>query len=166
LAIVVKLNERSEYDVLSVESKRDSEATVSMTLPSPSRAVAHNTPRPSALLGLSNELLFKIAGKTAEGDGRGVNLNLRLVSKQMKLIADDQMSSKQFVVTNGQTLQASGHSPTDMLYLAGRQDRRDFVVTNGQTLQASGHNPTDMSYLAGKPENERNAVLQQIDHPN
>jgi hypothetical protein len=164
LAIEAKLNESSEYDVLSVEYKRDSKATVSMTLPSPSRTVAHNTPRPSALLGLSNELLFKIAGETAEDGGKGLNFNLRLVSKDMKIIADDQMSPEQrFITENRQTLETSGHKRRAVLSLAGEsKDIQNFVVTHGKTLQASEHKPYDMWTLASRSEDIQNFVVRHV----
>ena len=106
LAIKAKLNERSEYDVLSVGFRRGSEAPVSMTLPAPSTAAVRTARPPSALLGLPNELLMQIAGGTGPS-GEGVNISLRRVNRQMKDIADDQMATQQrFVVENGQTLQA------------------------------------------------------------
>ncbi|TPG84923.1 hypothetical protein EAH72_35030, partial [Pseudomonas caspiana] len=114
----------------------------------------------AALHKLPDELLLQIAGLTGP-DGEGVDLNLRSVSKQMKVIADDQLSPKQrFLMENGPTLHAAGHSATDMLYLAGRpEDRQNFVVTHGQTLHAAGHSATDMLYLAGRPEDRQNFVL-------
>ncbi|MGF6284971.1 hypothetical protein ABH912_005483 [Pseudomonas sp. BT76 TE3572] len=50
LVIRAKLNERSEYDVLGVGFRRGSEAPASMTLPSPSAAMARTARQPSTLL--------------------------------------------------------------------------------------------------------------------
>ncbi|NJP03640.1 hypothetical protein HBH25_22750 [Pseudomonas sp. hsmgli-8] len=160
LVIKARLNDQSKYDVLSVGFRRGSGAPVSMTLPAPSTAAARNARPPSALLGLPNELLLQIAGGTGKRSD-GVNLSLRQVSKQMKVIADDQLSPRQrFVIENGQALQAVGHTGKDMRFLAAKpEDQRNFVLTHGQALQAVGHTGQDMLFLAAKPEDQRNFVL-------
>ncbi|WP_194483512.1 hypothetical protein [Pseudomonas asuensis] len=142
LVIKTKLNERLEDDVLSVGFRRGSEAPVSMTLPRPSTAVVGTARHPSALLGLPNELLLQIAGSTAR-QSEGINLSLRRVSKHMKLIADDQMSSRQrFLTEHAQTLSASGYgraSMEDLLHLSPAQ--QNFALTNGPRLHATaGYN--------------------------
>ncbi|TPG90008.1 hypothetical protein EAH72_30740 [Pseudomonas caspiana] len=139
LVIKAKLNERSEYDVLSVGFRRGSQTPVSMTLPSPSTAVA-GTARPrSALLNLPNELLLKIAGSTRT-HGEGVNLSLRRVSKQMKVIADDQLSPKQrFLVENAPTLHATAGYDGNAISVLARLTpaQQSFALTNGPTLHAT-----------------------------
>ncbi|TPG87756.1 F-box domain-containing protein [Pseudomonas caspiana] len=62
LVIKAKVNERSEYDVLSVGFRRGSEGPISMTLPGPSAAGAGRVQRPSALMDLPNELKQHIVG--------------------------------------------------------------------------------------------------------
>ena len=163
LVIKAKLNERSEYDILSVGFKRGSEEPVSMTLPRPSTAVTPTARHPSALLGLPNELLLQIAGSTGTR-GEGVNLSLRRVNPQMKAIADDQLSPKQrFLVENGQKLHAVGYDSKAMTALAARPAaERDFVLANGQQLHAAGYNyGFKMNALAARPD-QRNAFLRQI----
>ncbi|MFC6478721.1 hypothetical protein ACFQDN_22405 [Pseudomonas asuensis] len=148
--IKAKLNERSEYDVLSVGLRRASETPVSMTLPRPSTVVASTARHPSALLGLPNELLMHIAGSTGK-QSEGINLSWRRVSKHMKVIADDQMSSRQrFLTEYAQTLSASGYGRTsvqDLLDLNPTQ--QSFALTNGPTLRATaGYNGFTINDLA------------------
>ncbi|MFC6478836.1 hypothetical protein ACFQDN_23185 [Pseudomonas asuensis] len=94
LVIKAKWNDPSGYDLLSVGFRRGTEKPISMTLPKPNAAVVSKVQHPSALMKLPNELLLQIGGGTANR-GEGVNLGLRSVNKQMKVIANDQMSAKQ-----------------------------------------------------------------------
>ncbi|WP_223538130.1 hypothetical protein [Pseudomonas sp. GL-B-16] len=161
LLIQAKLNERSEYDVLSVESIRGSEAPVSMVLPGPSAAVAGTARHPSALLGLPNELLLQIAGSTGKR-GEGVDLSLRGVNQHMKAIADDQLSPKQrFLAENGQNLHAAGYDRADINALARLTPaQQNFALTNGPALQATaGYNGHAISDLASFTPAQQNFAL-------
>lgn len=160
LAIKVKMNERSKYDVLSIALQTGSEEPVAMTLTNPGEAVARAAQKPSALLRLPDELLVDVVRGTGK-NGKGVNLSLREVSERMEAIAHDQMSPEQrFVIKNGHTLQASGYSRLDMQSLAGLpEDVQQFVVAHGRTLQASGYSPFDMESLAGLPEDVQQFVV-------
>lgn len=115
----------------------------------------------AALHKLPNELLLQIAGSTGPR-GKGVNLSLRRVSQQMKVIADDQMSPNQrFLVQNGQNLHAAGyHAGSDMNTLAARPaTEQQFVLNNAQRLQAVGYNGEKMNVLAAMPAAARDFVL-------
>ncbi|WP_223538298.1 hypothetical protein [Pseudomonas sp. GL-B-16] len=160
LVIQAKLNEQSEYDVLSVGLRRGSEAHIFMTLPGPTTAVAGTARHPSGLLDLPNELLLQIADSTGKR-GEGVNLSLRHVNKQMKFIADAQMSPEQrFVIENGQTLQAVGHTALEMRWLAVLpKDQQNFVLTHVQTLKTLGYTALEMRWLAILPEDQQNFIL-------
>ncbi len=161
LVIQAKLNERSEYDVLSVGLRRGSEAHIFMTLPSPTTAVAGTDRHPSALLRLPNELLLQIAGSTGKR-GEGVDLSLRGVNQHMKAIADDQTSPKQrFVIEHGQNLHAAGYSRADIIDLARLTPvQQNFALTKGPVLQATaGYNGQTISILASFTPAEQNFAL-------
>ncbi len=161
LVIQAKLNERSEYDVLSVGLRRGSKAHISMTLPSPTTAVA-GTARPlSGLLGLPNELLLQIAGSTGKR-GEGVNLSLRGVNKHMKAIADDQLSPKQrFLAEKGQNLHGAGYDAYAINALAkATPAQQNFALTNGPALQATaGYDGLAISTLARLTPAQRDFAL-------
>ncbi|WP_223538248.1 hypothetical protein [Pseudomonas sp. GL-B-16] len=161
LLIQAKLNERSEYDVLSVGLRRGSKAHISMTLPSPTTAVAGTDRHPSALLRLPNELLLQIAGSTGKR-GEGVDLSLRGVNQHMKAIAGDQLSPKQrFVIEHGQNLHAAGYSRADINDLARLTPaQQNFALTNGPTLRATaGYDGYAINWLARRTPAEQNFAL-------
>jgi hypothetical protein len=149
VTIEATLNERSEYDGLSIKLHEGSEAPAAMTLSNPSH-----------LLRLPDELLVAVVHGTGKND-EGVNLNLRLTDRRMKRIAKDQMSPAQrFVIEKGQTLEASGHSSLDMRFLASQpEDLQEFVVADGKTLKASGYSPLAMQSLFGLSKGLRDFVV-------
>lgn len=148
LTIEAKLNENSKYEVLSVTLQSGAESPVVVTLPKPSVAVTGAVSKPPASLRLPDELLIEMVRGTGK-NGEGVNLSLRETDERMKGIAEDQMSPKQrFVIENGQTLKASGHSASDMRFLASQPKvLQAFVVNHGETLKASGYSPLDIQSL-------------------
>ena len=161
LVVRAKLNERSEYDVLGIGFRKGSETPVSMTLPSPSAAVLSTVLPPSTLLGLPNELLLLIAGSTGRR-GTGINTSLRAVNKQMKDIADHQMSPKQrFVTENQQSLRGAGYSRYALDALLNcTVAQQNFALAHGPVLHASaGYHGNAINALAILPAAQQNFVL-------
>ncbi|WP_168083733.1 hypothetical protein [Pseudomonas sp. LY10J] len=138
VVIMIKPNELMGDDILRVGLRKENGEQLSMTLPSPHAVAARNAPRPSALLGLPNELLLQITANTGNNE-KGVNLSLRQVNKQMKDIADEHLSQEQrFFAQHAQTLSDSGYGRTskkDLLKLNTAQQH--FALTNGPTLRAT-----------------------------
>lgn len=96
-------------------------------------------------------MLLKIAESTGKC-GEGVNLSLRQVSKTMKVIADDQMSSKQrFIMENGQKLQAlpaTGDVQTEQTILGYACLSRQAVHKHGSGHPATGLRDSFMSAMS------------------
>lgn len=152
LTIEAKLNERSEYDVLSVDLKEHAKANVSMTLPA--------LPQP-ALLRLPMELKLHIASYTK--DDKGLNLSLRGVNRHMKVVADDQTSPAQlFLMRNGKSLSAAGYQRFEMNQLAERTvDQQTFVLKNARDLHVQGYTSGwQINDLAARPPAEGEFVLK------
>jgi uncharacterized protein YkuJ len=160
LVIRAKLNDRSEYDILSVGFRRASEAPISMTLSNPRAIAAGAAGSKSALLGLPNELLQSIAGSTGK-DGKGVNLGLRMVSKHMQAIAYDQMSPRQqFLTDNQRSLRSAGYDRSHAIALSKyTPEDQQFALTNAQALQAMGFDGGDINSLARSSPQHQNFAL-------
>ena len=160
LVVRAKLNEKSEYDILAVGLRKASGELVSMTLPKPRDEAAGIARSRPSLLSLPNELLQQIAEQTGQRNN-GVNVSLRGVNRHMKAIADRQLSDGQrFLVQNGESLEAMGHSAVDMQFLGTRSAaEQGFVLANGARLKELGHNSFAIRELAACPAAQQSFVL-------